>query len=331
MGEYGGYLSLESRNEEYYKERNDYTLVRLNAARYAIIEAFRCAEVSKLWIPVYMCRSVYDALDKAGIPYGTYNISAQFLPEIDAIGDNEAILVTNYFGIFGEKYYKTILKRYKVVFFDFTQAFFETPMVHDSIYTVYSPRKFFGVTDGAYLIAPKNKYTRKYQIDESHLRSNYLLKSVECGTNEAYKGYLACEDEITQSGIKEMSLLTRNFLGNLDYEYAKKRRRKNYLLMNEVLKEDNALSQEVLQLNDNVPMVYPFLLKGTDDKVREYYIQNKLYVPQWWKWVLECPAANEFEKYLSKNLIPLPIDQRYDDKNIEDILAIVKGGIHGWK
>ena len=68
-------------------------------------------------------------------------------------------------------------------------------------------------------------------------------------------------------------------------------------------------------------MVYPLLVE--DDQLRHVLIENKIYISQWWKWVLSNNNSNDFEKKLSKYLLPLPIDQRYDLKDMEMVAAII--------
>ena len=52
-------------------------------------------------------------------------------------------------------------------------------------------------------------------------------------------------------------------------------------------------------------------------------IENKIYIPQWWKYILSMGVSNNFERKLSKYLLPLPIDQRYNDIDMEFIANII--------
>jgi hypothetical protein len=60
------------------------------------------------------------------------------------------------------------------------------------------------------------------------------------------------------------------------------------------------------------PMVYPLVIENTslDEKLRE----NKVYVGRLWKSVLRELSDSSFETWLSKYMVPLPIDQRYGRK-----------------
>ena len=58
MREYGGYLPIDSRGKEYFEFINPKHMIRLNAARYAILEAYQFGKFDKIWLPIYMCDSV---------------------------------------------------------------------------------------------------------------------------------------------------------------------------------------------------------------------------------------------------------------------------------
>lgn len=327
MKEYGGYISLETRKKEYYTENKGYDILRLNAARYAIIEAFVDSGCKKLWIPIYTCESIYRALKEAKIVFCTYNINLDFTPKIDNLEEHECILVTNYFGILGSVFCRKIEKYKCVVIYDNTQAFYCPPIISGSKYTIYSPRKFFGVCDGAYLITKKFNRKHTYIKDFSYDRGKYLLKSVECGTNQSYNDYLCSEEILSLDGVKEMSALTRAILGNIDYEYAAKCRKENFRFLHSILKKYNEIQDETIELTDSVPMVYPLLTRKNKNHLRDFLVKNKIYVPQWWKWVLTHSMSNEFERNLSEYLYPLPIDQRYDLNDMHKIYEVVRTGV----
>jgi hypothetical protein len=68
-------------------------------------------------------------------------------------------------------------------------------------------------------------------------------------------------------------------------------------------------------------MVYPFMID--DESLRGRLIQNKVFVARYWPNVLEWCGENELESKLTRHIIPLPIDQRYGEKDMERILKII--------
>ena len=140
---------MEVCGTEYYHEDTGLDIARLNAARYAIVAAFRDGMFQKIWIPTYLCQSVADTLRTEKIKYEEYSINESFLPVLPSVAENECILITHYYGMQGDSFYSMCGEKYKNIIFDNTQAFFARPVLESGIYNVYSPRKFVGVSDGA--------------------------------------------------------------------------------------------------------------------------------------------------------------------------------------
>jgi len=144
-----------------------------------------------------------------------------------------------------------------------------------------------------------------------------LFKRIELGSNAAYQNNLSNEDEITNSGMKKMSILTDKILHSIDYKEISEIRKRNFSYIHKKLGKINEMKIEISK--SDVPMVYPFLIKN--DKLREKLLKNKIYIPHWWKEVIKNVDKNSYENYLSNNLIPLPIDHRYDRKDFDFIIS----------
>lgn len=310
--EIGGYLSLESRNgEEYYYGKNVY---RFNSARSALKEFLSNTSFKRIYLPVYLCESVKNSLYDIDIEIRFYHINERLLPEIKFIQKDEVILITNYFGIHRNKI--EFVNMYKNVIFDNTQAFFEKPI--EEAFNIYSCRKFFGVTDGAYLIGNVEmdgcieEYVPQY--------ANYLLDAITFSTNYAYSNSLNNEKQIEKDGIKNMSKLSLQILKNINYNDIIKKRLDNYKILKEGLIGLNELDDSLE--DSSVPMVYPFLVKS--ELLRSHLINKKVYIPQWWRYILDSKIGNEYENKLTQYLLPLPIDQRYGTNEMNNIIDIIK-------
>ena len=319
MREYGGYLPLEiCQGHELYRGED---VVSLNCGRNAIVYAALAEKYSKLYIPLWTCESIQKSLDQYGIYYETYHIDGEFMPIDVTLEENESILWTNYFGLIdGQKIEALIRKYHNNVIIDNTQAFFAKP--HMAVYNIYSCRKFVGVSDGAYIVKKNIKKINLAQ-DNSYQRVGYLLKSIECGTNGSYMDYKEAERSFDNLEVMKMSKITSYILGGVDYEYIKEKRRENYLTLYNEFYKINEL--DLPMLDDMVPMVYPLLV--VNEKLREELVSMKIWIPQWWKYILEkyCPVF--FEQRLCHYLFPLPIDQRYSSTDMKQIAHIVKSCI----
>lgn len=323
MNEYGGYFPLEIKKcigGGYFDKIVN--RCELNSARNAIKLAIREMQCREIFLPYYMCPSVYKACEDEEIQIFSYHIDSKLRPIISnfmssELADEKAcFLITNYFGLIPQEEFLRYCSEYKNLIIDNTQSFFTEPIT--DAYNVYSCRKFFGVSDGAYLIG-KNAATILLEPECSYLHSLYLLKSLDKGTNEAYPDYLESEEIISKSVPAGMSKLTQSILSAIGYKEVVQKRRKNFEMLHFLLGDKNEFS--FYYKKDMVPMVYPFLVSNSE--LRSYLITNKIYIPQWWKKCLDIKECNETEQRLSKYLLPLPIDQRYTEDDMKVIAKII--------
>lgn len=115
-----------------------------------------------------------------------------------------------------------------------------------------------------------------------------------------------------------MSKFSENLLKSFDYERIMKARYRNQCILHEILGEFNRLEFDV---NGNTFM-YPLLLED-GDWIKQELIRRKIYVPTLWKEAMHFSELNEFAKCLVENLVLLPIDQRYDKKDMQYISGVV--------
>lgn len=316
MKEYGGYLPLELHDfGEYYASYAEH-LVMLQCGRMAVEYILKDTKIDHLYLPRYLCPSVALYL-KDSVKIEFYNIDENFNPVNVRLYKNDYLFWVNFFGIASLAQRKTILDCYKNVIFDNTQAFYAKPFL--PAYNIYSCRKFFGVNDGAYLIKEgiqRFPCERQYGYKEG----DFLLKSLELGTNAAYSEYQNNEKNFEEKGLREMSVLAQKIMRGIDYSWVAEKRRQNFNTVHNRLKNLNELNISLPE--DAVPMVYPLLI--TREGLRKYLIQNKVYVSQWWKIVLEDEKSNQFEKKLSEFLLPLPIDQRYTEDDMNYVCELIR-------
>ena len=313
----GGYFSLELPffSEEYHKDA-----IKLNTGRNCLEYILLSRQYKKVYIPFYICDVVLEPFHKLCVKYEFYHIDISFeiLDQI-TLKTDEALLYVNYFGL-KQSYIKYLTQVYgQRLIIDNTQAFYAKHM--QGIDTFYTCRKFFGVSDGAYLYTDA-KLNEEFEQDKSFNRMTYLLKRIDLSAEDGYKDFRKAEDGLERQPIKIMSNLTERIMKSIDYKQVAQLRRTNYGFLHSILGSINTLS---LPLDNNaVPMVYPFLT--SKKMIREYLINNKIYVPVLWSNVLEWTSKEkeDIDYLLAKGIIPLPIDQRYGKEEIERITAIIQ-------
>lgn len=304
-------LELMEGNEYY--SFDEARQIRLNSGRSAIIYAILDGNFSKVWLPLYCCKSVVDAIKDHGIPFEFYHIDENMNPLGVTVESGDLLVWINYFGIYTSKV-DDLISNYKNVLIDNTQGFFTAP--REACYNVYSCRKFIGVPDGAYLIG-KDLHHIDLERDLSYRTMSFLVRSMEEGTNAAYPDSLINEERIEDDGLKRMSVFTERVLKSVDYDYIKTKRRQNFSYLHQELEGMNELS---IDMGEDVPMIYPLLC---EKDLREYLVSKKIYIPQWWKWVID-QKPNKFEERLCKKLLPLPIDQRYSIEDMKYIANLIR-------
>ncbi|MDD3036336.1 hypothetical protein [Bacteroides sp.] len=307
----GGYFELEFREGEHYHKN----AIRLSTARQCLEYILLARGYKKINVPYYTCSALLEPIKKLGIEYNFYPINETLEPIFDKTLDNdEALLYTNYFGL-KQGTILSLSKQYKNLIVDNAQAFFAPPVKHTD--TFYSARKFFGVPDGAYLYTdcPLNQKFPPY-IPDSHAR--HLVGRLSQTPEMYYNDYQESEYAFSNMEIHSMSVLSEHVLKALDYQQIIQRRRDNYMLLSRQLNNRNKIKFDISS-TDDVPMVYPF---WSDQKnLRQHLISQKIFIPKYWQDVLEWTSTGQgIETELAERLYPIPIDQRYKEKEMNYII-----------
>ena len=320
MREIGGFIELQfAKKKEYHKEA-----LKLNTGRNALEYILEANNYQKIYLPYYVCNSVLEPVDKLGISFEYYHIDEHFIPQLDLskIGKNEVLLYVNYFGICSKQARELVCQQKQLGFnlcLDNTQAFFAEQF--PGVDTFYSARKFFGVPDGGYLYT--NTFLAK-ELEQECVsdRFAYLIERIESGAQAAYADFRKSALLHRNLPIRQMSKISETILASIDYKQATEIRRDNFSFIHENLKEKNILSIDPSEVE--APMVYPFLFPDAH-LLRAYLISKQIYVAQYWPEVLLKPGINEPEYELAYNLVSIPIDQRYDRKDMTYICTCIAG------
>jgi len=313
MNSLGGYFGMELRKgNEYHKNA-----IRLNTARNALELILKNRKLKKVYIPYYTCDVILEPLHKLNLEYEFYSINKNFEPvfNYDAIKANEGFLYTNYFGL-KDTFIASLTGIYKNLIIDNSQAFFALPQ--PGVSTYYSCRKFFGVPDGAYLYLD-GVIEKGFPNDSSIERFSHLLKRIEYNAETGYEDFKANEIILQWQPIKKMSNLTKALLCNIDYNFVSQRRRQNFLTLHKSLIHLNKLK---LNLDEqSVPMIYPLRLFRPN--LKQHLIDKKIFVPTYWPEILKKNSDASIEYQFAKEIIHLPVDQRYDIKNMKYIIKVI--------
>lgn len=309
MLEIGGYLELDT----YHLPMLHEGAVALNCGRNALVYLLRARNIKRLWIPKFICDSVTGVCDREGVPYTLYGIGMDFRPSEDIqLGEGEWLYFVNYYSQFDNDQIAEYVNTYKCVIVDNAQSYFQPPIPH--VDTLYTCRKYFGVADGAFLYTDA-KLDETLPQDESFERMRFLLGRFERSASEFYGEYIANNKYFATEPIKQMSKLTHNLLHGIDYDRVKTIRKKNYQYLHSALDGIDGL-----KIGKSMgTFMYPLFLKNGME-IRKRLQQQKIYIPTLWPSVFEWCGEDEAEYQMAKNILPLPIDQRYEISDLNNFV-----------
>jgi len=316
MDAIGGYFPLEplGRGAPGF-HASGHSLQSGRAAFLALLEATRPARV---WLPWYLCDSMAEPPAQTGIEVRRYALNPDFSMAPIELGPGDLLVGVNYFGLLDDASDRLIL-RYppSQVVLDNSQAFYARPRA--CLASIYSPRKFFGVPDGGYLIAPGMRIAEYPQDASSQGRSVHLYKRRQFGAEAGYADFAAAERSLSDQPALRMSAFTQGLMAQIPHDEVQRRRRRNFLFMKQRLDEFNQLEWSLRE--DTIPLCYPFLPRVSG--LRQALWQARIYAACYWPELLD-PArpVPPTERLWAANLLALPIDQRYDTNVLEEHVVL---------
>ncbi len=312
--EIGSFLELDlKRSGEFFREPEG-NIARLNSGRSSIYHSLKLLKCSTIYMPFYICPEVKEFLTRKKIIIKYYNISDDFTPLLDSNECNSAVLIENFFGLFTDKQLREKSNKFSNLIIDNCAAFFCPPL--SDTYTVYSCRKFFGVPDGSYLIGPDaGSGVNTYPKDRSSETASFLLKRIEFGCSQVYHEKVKNEDRINNSDIFRMSDLTLGLMSSLDFEWIFRKRKENFKYASILYHKYNLIHPEDLVQEESIPLFYPLVIK--DKELVRKLQKKKIYTGRRWESVLKDVKEDSFEAFLSSYMVPIPIDQRYGQAELD--------------
>lgn len=305
MKEIGGYIELDTYTGKMLHDEG----IKLNCGRNALAYIIKAKGIRKIHMPKFMCDSCDKVLADNGVEIAYYHIGLDFKPTLSSW--EGWLYVVNFYGQLTNDYLRSLGNN---IIVDNAQAYFQEPI--EGVDTLYTCRKFFGVPDGAVLYT--DKMIDVDEQDQSYNRMNFLLGRYERTAGEFYQEYVDNNRFFKDEPIKRMSKLTENLLHGIDYEMVKNQRTKNFAYLHRYFTELNKLR---LQIPDGAFM-YPLYIKNGAE-VRKKLQEEKIFIPTLWPAVFNICTDEEQEYDMAKNILPIPVDQRYGIANMEYIAEVL--------
>jgi hypothetical protein len=312
MKEIGGYIEFERYRGRMLHEDG----ILLNSGRSCLAYLIIARKIKKIAIPYFMCGSVFEVCRKHGVQIRFYHVDIDLRPEDINLDENEWFYLMNFYGQMTVEEIEKIGAKYRRVIVDFTHDYFHKPI--KGLDTLYTCRKFFGVSDGAVLYTDAGRL-ENLETDESYGRIRYLCGRFERTALEFYTESSQNNEHFGEEPVKKMSKLTYNLLHGIDYERICERRTQNFVYLHRRLEGMNGLKLRIVE----GAYAYPLLVKG-GPQIRKLLAKEHIYVATLWPNVVKETPKDSMEHYLAENILPLPCDHRYNFTDMEYVAGMTE-------
>lgn len=279
--------------------------------------AFECIlhslpqRIGRVWLPRFICNTLLQPLERMRLPVRFYEVDAQMHPvPVPDIATDDVLVAVNYFGLTAEAVAQVVVQVPCTVVVDATTAFYAPPL--PGVPCFYSPRKFAGMVDGGIAVAPFSLVEPAAQDAASDARCEALL---QCCSDAAVQ---SAEDALSGAPLR-MGEVSKELMLSIDWNAAAQQRLRNYAVLHRALAPLNRLQLPAEPVH--APMCYPFV-SGIPG-LRDYLIDAGVRLPLYWPEVIAATDASATENKLARTLLPLPIDQRYTEQDMEHLLSLV--------
>lgn len=293
-------------------------MLKYQSARAALRALLEASAVERVFLPVYVCDAVVQAVGDAGVAITWYRLDDTLYPVglPEHLEESSRILYVNYFGLC-QRNVRRLLTTYSArqLVVDNSQALLAPPL--PSVPSLYSPRKFLGLPDGGMLANPGQHATLPPDEDEASLaRMQPLLQRLASGARAGYPAFLQVEHGLADTRPLAMSRLTRRLLASADLEKISNRRRRNFAVLASALDRFNQLTWPWAP--DDVPLCYPLILDRPAEPLKRALAEQNIFVPTYWREV-NARAGDGMEHRLTNCSLCLPCDQRYSAAQMHEL------------
>lgn len=306
-------------------------------------------DIKKILIPSYLCSSILQPLKELNIHYSFYKQDINLSTDINYLEyllykeNFDAFLCLNYFGLntSNKKILKKLVKNMDLLFIeDITHSFLNEEYDDDTDFYFASLRKWVPIPDGAFITGLNkdiNFDSTVYDSIWSNKLSSMLAKNDYLKNNLGDKLLILnnfnTAEELLDKDIKisEMSSISKYILSKQNWENISKTRIDNYNFLLTNLPKNNIIRPFIsTKPIVNVPLGFIITCEYRD-KLKQHLINNKIYPPIHWILPDEIIQENDLFKEsidLSKSILTIPCDQRYDINDMKRIIYVLNNFIN---
>ena len=294
--------------------------------------------------PAYSCWSMIAPFEFTGwtVVYYRVNedltIDEEYLKNLLPRCKPDAILTMNYYGSASTSSAIAMVKEYDekiTVIEDFSHCTFCLEHIFNEQvdFFVTSIRKSIGICDGA-LVLSKKPTNKAYIQREAPAFGELRLKAQRQKGRYAFTKSL--DDKVvflselrqgeaminTLDGVHPISELSMKMIEAINGEEIAFARRENMKHLWKLLNDQVKMIPGLEKSFGGAPFSLPILV-GNRDEVQKKLAQQGVYAPVLWPIGENARKTCRVSAYVSDHMLSLPVDQRYDYDDIEDIASIV--------
>lgn len=294
--------------------------------------------------PAYSCWSMTAPFEFSGWTIVYYRLNEDLTVDEDYLKmllrgcKADAILTMNFYGSASTSAAITIVKKFNEkinVIEDFSHCTFCLEQIFNEQvdYYVSSIRKSIGVCDGAIILSkksPNKAYIGSSASDFGQLRlgaqrqkGRYAFTKSQ-GDKDVFLSELRYGEEMIDKldgvhPISELSLKQIESINGAEIAFARRENMKHlWSLLNGKVKMIPGLERSF----NGAPFSLPILVDNRDD-VQKKMAQKGVYAPVLWPANEDARKVCAISAYVSDHMLSIPIDQRYNYDDIEDIAKII--------
>ncbi|MBQ6275438.1 MAG: hypothetical protein IJK62_01870 [Bacteroidales bacterium] len=220
---------------------------------------------------------------------------------------------------------------------DLTQCIFSVQRLNCVDYYIGSYRKWFAIPDGGFL-EPKdeseifdtgltnNEDFVSLQYDAMYLRGLYFLNGNEIVKDISRRLNKKAERMIDTNIIPHrMSLFSYRLLNAEDVQKNQSKRFANYkYLLDNLIKVNKCkiVCSNMYEVT-SAPLYFMFYSENRSN-LQKKLAEQHIYAPILWPVVYDEVLVDDTTKFIYENILAIPIDQRYDEKDMEKIVELIE-------
>lgn len=295
-------------------------------------------------MPAYCCHSMVDPFEKAGWKVVYYRLNEDLTVDLDYLAYAitkecpKAVLTMNFYGSASTKeavdYIKKINSECKVIE-DYSHCTFSLADIFNPQVDNYmtSIRKSVGVCDGSVIISKESLDESFIEEGESEFvsvrtESQKLKAEYNYSQDKEQKGVFFPELRRQEGeldafeGVHRISSMGKEMLKVLNGGMTRYARQQNMKHILDLLGGKVESIPGIEKCLSGAPFSLPILVKNRDE-VQQKLAKRGVYAPVLWPICDEARAICPVSARMADEMLSIPIDQRYNYDDIEDIANII--------